>query len=330
MTVLLLWKEHLKEIYNKYSYVIRFVVRLLLILCTILSMNANIGYMAKLKNPVVVALLCFFGALLPDSGAVFLIGCVMVAHVYAVSMEMALITLMMILVVAVLYYGFKPGDSWLMILTPLAFLFKVPYAVAFLVGLGGSLISVIPVSCGVFLYYLLMYIRQNAGVLTGEGSVDIVQRYSQIIRSVCFNQTMMVMIAACAVGIMVVYLIRRLSVDYAWIIAIVAGTVAQLLVIFVGDFVFGVSVSAGTLIFGLLVSVMLAMIYNFFFFSVDYTRTEYVQFEDDDYSYYVKAIPKMAVSSTDVKVQRISGRKRNTREKNTARNTAEKMIKINN
>ena len=48
MTVLLLWKEHLKEIYNKYSYVIRFVVRLLLILCTILSMNANIGYMAKL------------------------------------------------------------------------------------------------------------------------------------------------------------------------------------------------------------------------------------------------------------------------------------------
>ena len=138
MTVLLLWKEHLKEIYNKYSYVIRFVVRLLLILCTILSMNANIGYMAKLKNPVVVALLCFFGALLPDSGAVFLIGCVMVAHVYAVSMEMALITLMMILVVAVLYYGFKSGDSWLMILTPLAFLFKVPYAVAFLVGLGGN------------------------------------------------------------------------------------------------------------------------------------------------------------------------------------------------
>ena len=108
---------------------------------------------------------------------------------------------------------------------------------------------------------------------------------------------------------MVVYLIRRLSVDYAWIIAIVAGTVAQLLVIFVGDFVFGVSVSAGTLIFGLLVSVMLAMIYNFFFFSVDYTRTEYVQFEDDDYYYYVKAVPKMTVSTPDVKVQKINARK---------------------
>ena len=126
---------------------------------------------------------------------------------------------------------------------------------------------------------------------------------------------MMVMIAACAVGSRVLYLIRRLSVDYAWIIAIVVGTVAQLLVIFVGDFVFGVSVSAGALIFGLLLSIVLAMIYNFFFFSVDYTRTEYVQFEDDDYYYYVKAVPKMTVSSTDVKVQRISARKRSARVK---------------
>ena len=116
----MLLKEHLKEFYNKYSYWIRFVVRLLLVLCTVLSMNANIGYMTKLKNPAVVLLLCVFGALLRIVPALFLMGCVMVAHVYAVSMEMALITLMMILVVAVLYYGFKPGDSWLMVLTPLA------------------------------------------------------------------------------------------------------------------------------------------------------------------------------------------------------------------
>ena len=76
---------------------------------------------------------------------------------------------------------------------------------------------------------------------------------------------MMVMIAACAVGIMVVIPDPQAVCRLCLIIAIVAGTVAQLLVIFVGDFVFGVSVSAGTLIFGLLVSVMLAMIYNFFF-----------------------------------------------------------------
>ena len=72
----------------------------------------------------------------------------------------------------------------------------------------------------------------------GMSSLNLVQRYVQIIQSILFNQTMIVMIAACAVGIIVVYLIRRLSMDYAWIVAIVAGSVAELLVMFVGDFIF--------------------------------------------------------------------------------------------
>ena len=309
MTSLLLWKEHLKSFYNRYSYAVQPVIRFLFALCTFLSLNANIGYMNKLKNPLVVILVCLVSALLPYGAIVFLAGCLLVAHVYAVSLEMALITLVLILTVAILYYGFKPGDSYLIVLTPLAFLFKIPYAVPLLVGLGGSLASVIPVGCGVFLYYLIMYVKQNAGVLTNDAAVDIVQKYSQILKSVIFNQTMMVMIATCAVGIIIVYLIRRLSMDYSWIVAIAAGSVAELLVIFVGDFVFGVTVAVGQLILGILLSAVIAVVYNFFIITVDYTRTEYVQFEHDDYYYYVKAVPKMTVSTPDVKVQKINARK---------------------
>ncbi|MCC8024141.1 MAG: ABC transporter permease [Clostridium sp.] len=316
MTSLLLWKEQLKTFYNRFSYVIQPIIRFCFALCVFLSLNANIGYMAKLKNPLVILLVCLISALLPYGAIVFLSGCLMMAHIYAVSLEMALIALVLILLVIILYYGFKPGDSVLIVLTPLAFIFRIPYAIPLLVGLGGGLASAIPVSCGVFLYYLLMYVKQNAGVLTTEASVDIVQRYSQILKSVLFNQTMMVMVATCAVGVIIVYLIRRLSMDYSWVVAIVAGSVAELLVIFVGDFVFGVSVDIGPLILGMLASAAIAVVYNFFIFTVDYTRTEYVQFEDDDYYYYVKAVPKMTVSTPDVKVQKISTRKRITRERN--------------
>ena len=48
MTSLLLWKEHLKRFYNRYSYGIQPVVRFLFALCTVVSLNTNIGYMAKL------------------------------------------------------------------------------------------------------------------------------------------------------------------------------------------------------------------------------------------------------------------------------------------
>lgn len=34
-------------------------------------------------------------------------------------------------------------------------------------------------------------------------------------------------------------------------------------------------------------------------FSVDYARSERLQFEDDEYYYYVKAIPKVAVTTPE-------------------------------
>lgn len=315
MTGLLLWKEHLKGVYGKYSQAIRPVIRFLFALCTFIGLNTNLGYMVKLKNPLIVAAASLICAVLPWGVTAFLAGCLMVAHVYSVSMEMALIALVLLLVVGVLYYSFKPGDSYLLILVPMAFLLRIPYAVPILVGLGSGLASVVPVGCGVFIYYQLLYVKQNAGVLTSETSVDMVQKYTQIIKSVVLNQTMLVMVAVCAVGIVVVYMIRRLSMDYAWMAAIVAGLVAELFMLFIGDFVFGVSVNAMHLILGMAFSALLAVIFNFFWFSVDYTRTEYVQFEDDDYYYYVKAVPKMAVSTTDVKVQKISSRKRSVRDR---------------
>ena len=45
---------------------------------------------------------------------------------------------------------------------------------------------------------------------------------------------------------------------------------------------------------------MLAQIVRFFIFNVDYLRIENVQFEDEDYYYYVKAVPKVMVYTSDL------------------------------
>src|SRR5699024_3841211 len=98
-------------------------------------------------------------------------------------------------------------------------------------------------------------------------------------------------------------------IDYSWYIAIAAGTVVQAVIVFVGVFLFNMSFSVAPFLVGMAVSVAAAAAYTFFVFAVDYTRTEYLQYEDDDYYYYVKAVPKIAVSAPDVKVQKINARK---------------------
>ena len=308
MMALLEFREMLRSFYGKYEAVLTAVVKFAVSVTAFWMLNDSIGYMEKLKNPVVwlsMSLVCSF---LPYSIISFLAGIVLVAHISSVSLELALILSLIFLMVAILYYGFQPGDGYLLLLTPLLFQFKIPYVIPLLVGLSGGLAGIVPVSCGVFVYYIIQYVKQNAGVLTNDAALDITQKYVQIIKNMMGNRVMVVMIIAFAAGILVVYLIRTLSVDYAWHIAIVAGAMTQLMVIFVGDFMFDVSVPMVEMLIGMIAAMILAAVYNFFVFAVDYSRTEYIQFQDDDYYYYVKAVPKIAVSAPDIKVQRINKR----------------------
>ena len=48
---------------------------------------------------------------------------------------------------------------------------------------------------------------------------------------------------------------------------------------------------------------LLAFVIQFLFMDLDYDRTERVQFEDDDYYYYVKAVPKKMVAVREVTVR---------------------------
>ena len=116
--------------------------------------------------------------------------------------------------------------------------------------------------------------------------------------------------AAFAVTITLVYLIRRLSMDYSWTIAIVAGALVNVMVLLVGDLMFDTNVAIGGVIGGTIVSALVALVIQFFAFHVDYSRTEKVQFEDDEYYYYVKAVPKVTVAAPERKVKKINQQKR--------------------
>lgn len=316
MIGLLVFKEKLKRFYAKYNLYITPVMKFAVGFLAFYLINSNIGFMAKLKNPLIPVVMGLVASFVPFGVTAFFAGCFVLAHISQVSLEVALIIFVFILVVMMLYYGFRPGDGYLLLLTPMMFFLKIPYVVPLLVGLSGSLISIVPVSCGVCIYYIIVYVKQNAGVLAGSTMAEAAQRFIQIVKSVFGNELMWVMVLSFAAAILIVYIIKNLSMDYAWSIAIIAGVIAQLVVIFIGDFNFNLPVSVGPMVAGVLGSVVLALIYQFFVFAVDYSRTEYTQFEDDDYYYYVKAVPKIAVSAPDVKVHRINSRKTVRRDKN--------------
>ena len=75
-----------------------------------------------------------------------------------------------------------------------------------------------------------------------------------------------------------------------------------------GSIALGVNTSYGPLIIGNIVAAVAGLVLELFLFSVDYARSERLQFEDDEYYYYVKAIPKVAMTTPEKTVKKINER----------------------
>ena len=121
---------------------------------------------------------------------------------------------------------------------------------------------------------------------------------------------------------LIVLFIRRLSIDHAWTVAIIVGGLVNFIVLFTGYVLLGISGRITGLVAGSLISLAVALILEFLFFNLDYTRTERVQFEDDEYYYYVKAVPKIYVAEKEKRVKKFNAK---DHERITRRQLAEDM-----
>ena len=54
------------------------------------------------------------------------------------------------------------------------------------------------------------------------------------------------------------------------------------------------------------VSVVVGLLLEFLVFGGDYSRTERLEYEDDEYYYYVKAVPKAAVATSERSIKKIN------------------------
>ncbi len=301
-------KSQIIRIYARYESYILSVLKFILVLISVLMINGNIGYMSRLKNPAIALIVALLGSFLPLNATVLLMGGMIVAHVYELSLECAVVVLCVFILMFIVYFRFSPTDSAAVVLTPLLFSFNLPYIIPIALGLLGSPLSCVSVVCGVVAYYVMEYVKLNADQLASV-AVDAESRlngFKYVIDGMLKNDTMFLMALALAVTTILVFLISRLSLPYCWKIAIGLGSIVELIVLLVGSLSFDAEISVGFAILGIILGVIIGIIIEFFAFNVDYGRTENVQFQDDEYYYYVKAIPKVTLDTPQHKVKRIN------------------------
>lgn len=306
MMTLLVFREHVKNFYHRYDIYIVPVVKFLFALVSFVTINNEIGFDARLKSVPVILALSLLCAFTPSALMVLLAALLTLVHIYFVSPIIAAVILIFMMIIYFLYARFTPSLGYIILAIPILYILKIPYVIPLLLGIVSSPISIIPTACGVIIYYVFQVINSAISMQVNKSVDDILQLYINIIDSVVGNKQMIMSIVIFALIIVAVYYVRRMKVDYSFEIAIGAGALTSVLGFLISDFILDKAEQIFAMILGTIVSALIVYVVQFFQLTLDYSGVEHVQFEDDVYYYYVKAIPKITVTTPQMKVKHIN------------------------
>lgn len=306
MSTLLVWREKLQKLYAAYSVYILKGIQFVLGLVLFGLINSNIGFMKMASSvfcTIGLAVICTF---LPTIVMVMAATVLILAHFYALSLPIAIVSAVIFILMYIFYFRFTPKKSWLVLVAALAFGLKIPFVIPVAFGLMGTPVWIVPAACGIISYYMVDFVKRSATALKSADADGIAASLTSFTKQVLSNKEMWLMIMAVVIGILVVNMVRSRAVSNAWKIASAVGAVVCLIVAAAGNVILEGHISYVSIIVSAVLGIALGIVLEFLFFSVDYSQTENIQFEDDEYYYYVKAVPKVGVSVPEKQVKHIT------------------------
>lgn len=298
MLSILKLRKDLHELYKKHNRVITLSVKGIGTLLLFLSLNSLYSHTDMMMLTMAIGLACVC-AVLPVKYTYAASALITAVHLWQVSWDLALFFAAVVFISWVFVCRIKPDMGMIIAFTPLLFIFKVPFLMPLLVGMFSSLFGIGAMVFGIFFYYLGVY-SSNAGVLlssaAASGNIFAIQSVMNLFSA---DKDFVLLLTACVIAAVVTYILCHQSFDYSWYIGCVSGGIAGLVVYLAGGILFEIERGSMTYLFTIPVAMCIASLLQFIRCIIDYSGVEYVEFEDDEYYYYVKAVPKVNIIVED-------------------------------
>lgn len=312
MTTLLTFRDSIKAFYSRYDYIITPILKGILAFIIFFSLNTSqFGYMNLLNKGSLLFLLAAICAFLPTEILAGLGGIMIVLQSMNVSIDVAIMSLAIVLIFYSGYMRFVPKTGIIVLLVPVCYMCHITYALPIVLGFLVGPTAIIPAVFGIILYHYEGTLRELANVLATATEEDATQGFQYILSGLMNNKYMLLTMVVFAVTILVTYIIYRASFAYAWIVAFVTGAFLNVVLFLIGSVILSTDIVMAQVFGGSFVGILIAGVVQFCKGIVDYPGTELLQFEDNDYYYYVKAIPKLSVSETNRNVKHINSKTHN-------------------
>ncbi len=308
MASLLMIRDEIKNFCSKYDKIITPIAKFIMSLVMYWSIiHITGGYNETVSSGLVIFLLSVVGAFV-GSGLTYALGGVVAFMNYlSANTEIAVSFIVVFVVMYCIYIRFFPKTAWVIMYAPLLYIFNLQYLMPIIAGMLVGPAGIVSMAIGTIFYYFSVnasdYLVELEAVADEE---SMIESYKYIFQNLVENKEMLLTIVVFAVVLLITYLIYRLSVEYSWYAAIIVGGLFEVILFLIGNVVLEAGISVGEILLGSILAIVIGVIVQFFKTVVDYSRVENTQFEDDEYYYYVKAVPKVVMTKQQKNVKKIN------------------------
>ncbi len=245
-----------------------------------------------------ITFLCGLISMLVSSGTfLFFAAVVSCFYISFVSVEAAALFFLVYFLILVFYVRIFPKESIIILLMIGAYAFKIPYVVPLAAGIYVGIKGLGAVIIGVFLYHNIGVIKEIAETLektdfTIAAFVDNgVKMLDVVVKNIDISWVFPA--GVFSLGLISVWIISNTFIDNETNYGILVSGVLMIIGFLLCGFLTSAKVSIAGALIGIPVSCIIVFFIQKIDFVLDYPNAERVKFQDDNYVYYVKAVPKI-------------------------------------
>lgn len=312
-------REKLYQYYISYEKYVKWLFRFVYSLLAFSAVAVNFSYKEKFVHPVFVICLSIVGMCMPDGVFVLLVFLFTTLQVYFLSPVLAAVVFLVGVFLFAMSIRFDSKTILAAVFVPIFLWCKVPFWIPVIIGLLFTPAGALTAGSGVIMYYVLHSVKACESQVKNGGK-DIVVLLKRVVDTLLTNKEMYGMLLAFTTIILVTYFVRLQKKNYSFEIGVGLGSSCGILIPLIGNIGFGCHFSLPFLFLGGILSGGIAYVVYFGHRMLDYGSTEEVQFEDEDYYYYVRAVPKLKMTVEDKKVKQIYTNQKRSNKKTERKN----------
>lgn len=286
-------RNQIRDFLRKYDEITAPVLRFIWCFAVFTSIRHMYGYFELVNMKSFTLLISLLTALMPQGFMFFAAGAVMASECFSISTMVGLAFLVFFLLIYCVYARFFSRESDIVLLMPLLIMLHLKFAAPLIILVTVGAIGALPALFGLFVYQFSIAAGELKTMLAVAEDPEKVEVFKYLTENVLRNKEVLLLGITFMLVILISSVVYRLPYKYFQYVGAGVCAVFSPIIYAITGSIMKVKPDTGDMFLGVLVGLLVAAVVRIAKGILDYKHTERVEFEDDDYFYYVKAVPKI-------------------------------------